>query len=152
MAAKHPTYAKDMFFGDSDLDVFSGQMVVIGTLLRGQSSGLVGYFNPPRYRAFRFAASRNDHLDIWVQCEDGDAVAWVLDTNYRTLAWNDDAHVGTTDSRITLTIPSTQPVFYLVFREYNFQFSHFRVELNWRGWELPEVPPRNLLRPDLAAL
>jgi len=125
---QRPTYAKDMFFGDSDLDVFSGQMVVIGTLLRGQPSGLVGYFNPPRYRAFRFAAAQNDHLDIWVRCEDGDAVAWVLDTNYRTLAWNDDAHVGTADSRIVLTIPSTQPVFYLVFREYDFKFSHFRVD------------------------
>ena len=58
MAVKRPTYAKDMFFGNSDLDVFSSQMVVIGTLLRGQPSGLVGYFNPPRYRAFRFAAAQ----------------------------------------------------------------------------------------------
>jgi len=152
MAVKRRMYAKDMFFGNSDLDVFSGQMVVIGTLLHGQPSGLVGYFNPPRYRAFRFAAAQNDRLDIWVGCEDGDAVAWVLDTNYRTLAWNDDAHVGTTDSHIVLTIPSTQPVFYLVFREYNCQFSHFRVELNWRGRKVPEVPSRDLLRPDLATI
>ena len=113
MAVKRRMYAKDIFFGNSDLDVFSGQMVVVGTLLHGQPSGLVGYFNPPRYRAFRFAAAQDDRLDIWVGCEDGDAVAWVLDTNYRTLAWNDDARVGNTNSHISLTIPSTQPVFYL---------------------------------------
>ncbi len=65
--------------------------------------------------------------------EDGDAVAWVLDTNYHALAWNDDGHSGTTDAHIALTIPSNQPVFYIVFREYNLEFSHFRVQLKWRG-------------------
>jgi hypothetical protein len=150
MAVKRRMYAKDIFFGNSDLDVFSGQMVVVGTLLHGQPSGLVGYFNSPRYRASRFAAAQDDRLDIWVGCEDGDAIAWVLDTNYRTLAWNDDARVGITNSHISLTIPSTQPVFYLVFREYNLQFSHFRVELNWRGRQPPGVPARDLLQPDLA--
>ncbi len=133
VAAKRPIYANDELFGDSGLDVFSTRMAVVGALLHGQTSGLVGYINPPRYRAFRFSAVQHDRFDIWVASEDGDAVAWVLDTNFHALAWNDDAHAGTTDAHIVLTIPSDQPVFYIVFREYNLAFSHFRVQLKWRG-------------------
>ena len=59
MAGKPPLYAKDEYFGESSLDVFSGRMQIIGTLLYGQSA-FVGYFNPPRYRAFRFTAIKDD--------------------------------------------------------------------------------------------
>jgi len=131
VAIKQPIYARDYLFGEG-AEVFSGQMSVIGTLLHGQTA-LVGYFNPPRYRAFRFAAGQHDRMDIWVRSNDGDAVAWLLDTNFNTLAWNDDAQTGTTDAHIVLTIPSVQPIFYIVFREYKLAFSHFSVQLQWRG-------------------
>jgi len=133
VASKRPIYANDELPGDSPMDVFSTRMSVVGTLLHGETSGLVGYIYPPRYRAFKFAAAQHDRFDIRVASEDGDAVAWVLDTNFHALAWNDDAHKGTTDAHIALTIPSNQPVFYIVFREYNLAFSHFRVQLKWRG-------------------
>ena len=133
VASKRPIYANDELPGDAPMDVFSTRMSVVGTLLHGETSGLVGYIHPPRYRAFQFAAAEHDRFDIWVASEDGDAVAWVLDTNFHALGWNDDAHKGTTDAHIALTIPSNQPVFYIVFREYNLAFSHFRVQLKWRG-------------------
>jgi hypothetical protein len=133
VAFKRPIYANDDLPGDAPMDVFSTRMSVLGTLLHGETSGLVGYIYPPRYRAFKFAAAEHDRFDIWVASEDGDAVAWVLDTNFQALAWNDDAGKGTTDAYIGLTIPSSQPVFYIVFREYNLAFSHFRVRLKWRG-------------------
>jgi len=132
MAVKRAIYARDEYIGDSALDVFSSRMYVVGRLLFDQSA-LAGYFDPPRYRAFQFSAAKGDALDIWVRSEDGDAVAWVLDTNYRTLAWNDDAYVGTTDAHIRLVIPASQPIFYIAFREFNFTFSHFWVTLKWRG-------------------
>src|SRR5437588_3914267 len=152
MAVKPPIFAKDYLFGESELDVFSSQMSVLGPLLHGQTSDLVGYIHPPRYRAFRFAAAQYDRIDVWVRSEDGDAVAWVLDTNYQTLAWNDDAHPGTTDAHIVLTIPSSQPVFYIVFREYSLAFSHFRVRLKWEGRQLTPGPTGDAHRPGLAAL
>ena len=148
VAVKKPIYARDYLFGEG-AEIFSGQMSIIGTLLHGQT-GLVGYFNPPRYRAFRFAAGLHDRMDIWVRSSDGDAVAWLLDTNFNTLAWNDDAQGGMTDAHIVLTIPSIQPVFYIVFREYKLAFSHFSVALNWHGRDTGERAdegklPRNLL-------
>jgi len=132
MAGKPPLYAKDEYFGESSLDVFSGRMQIIGTLLYGQSA-FVGYFNPPRYRAFRFTAVKDDIVDVWVRSGDGDAVAWVLDTNFQTLGWNDDANAATSDAHIRLVIPTSEPIFYIVFREYRFAFSHFEVYLKWRG-------------------
>jgi hypothetical protein len=149
VAIKQPIYARDYLFGEG-AEVFSGQMTVIGTLLHGQTA-LAGYFHPPRYRAFRFAAGQDDRMDIWVRSNDGDAVAWLLDTNFNTLAWNDDAQAGITDAHIVLTIPSIQPVFYIVFREYKLAFSHFSVQLQWLGRDNPERAADGTLPADLRA-
>jgi hypothetical protein len=132
MASKHRLYAKDEFLDSSPLDVFSSRTRIVGTLLYRQVA-LVGYFNPPRYRALKFTAAKDDVVDVWVRSDDGDAVAWILDVNHEPLAWNDDAHSGTRDAHIRLVIPSWQPVFYIVFREFELNFSHFTVHLEWGG-------------------
>lgn len=146
VATKRPIYANDDLAGDAPMDVFSTRMSVVGTLLHGETSGLVGYIYPPRYRAFKFAAAPGDRFDIWVASEDGDAVAWVLDTYFHALAWNDDAHKGTTDAHLALTIPSNHTVFYIVFREYSLAFSHFRVRLSWRGHDSTAPTARSSAR------
>ena len=146
VAAKRPIYANDEFQGDTPMDVFFTRMSVVGTLLRGETSALVGYIHPPRYRAFKFAAAQHDRFDIRVMSEDGDAVAWVLDENFHVLAWNDDAHQGTTDAHIELTIPASHPVLYIVFREFSLAFSHFRVRLAWRGYDSAEPTSGNSAR------
>jgi len=133
VASKKTAYPHNELSGGSWVETFSrGGITFIGTLLNGRPVS-AGYISPPRYRAFRFLAQPHDRYDIWVRSEDGDAVAWVLDANYQTLAWNDDADSGTTDAHISLTVPQASPVFYLVFREYQLRFAHFVIQLNWSG-------------------
>ena len=115
-------------------DVFSAAWQLMGSLSYGQTSAAVSYHNPPRYRAFKFGGQKGDKVDLWVKSSNGDAVAWLLDNSFRTLAANDDASGTNRNSHITATLPgNTNPdiiTYYIVFREYSLRNATFTVTLN----------------------
>jgi hypothetical protein len=117
---------------DEKSDAFSRRMKIVGSLAYGQTSDAVDYANPPRYRSFKFAGTAGDKVDIWVRSTDGDSVAWLLSSSFKTLASNDDADDTTTDSHMTFTLNATHS-YYIVFREYSLIDSTFTVELSGPG-------------------
>jgi hypothetical protein len=118
---------------DEKSDAFSQRMRIVGSLSYGQTSAAVTYSNPPRYRAFKFGGQRGDRVTVWVRSRTGDAVAWVLDNSFRTLAYNDDASTSTLDSKIILALPGNiNPdivTYYIVFRDYSLSRRSFTVSL-----------------------
>ncbi len=122
----------DDFSGlDAKSDSFSYRMTVVGSLDYGQTSSSTKYTSTPRYRAFKFAGSEGDQVDVWVRSNDGgDAVAWVLDNGFHVLASNDDADDTTVDSHVTVTLPANaSATHYVVFRDYYTSTAHFTVDL-----------------------
>jgi hypothetical protein len=103
---------------------------VEGTLRNGQTSPATEDTGAPRYRAWMFVGKAGDAIDVWVRSSDGDAVAWLLDSNLAVVTRNDDGD-GTTDAHlaVTLTNPSSA-TYYIVFREFNDQDATFRVSLS----------------------
>ena len=97
---------------------FSKQTTIVGTLSYGQTSAAVSYTKQPTYRAFRFAGSAGDRVDVWVRSANGDAMAWLLDHDFNTLATNDNAASGVTDAHLTTTLTSSDSSFYIAFREH----------------------------------
>jgi hypothetical protein len=122
---------------DTKSDAFSKHMKIVGSLDYGTTSDDVAYSNPPKYRAFKFGGQKGDTVDIWVRSADGDAVAWLLDNSFKTIAHNDDADDTTTDSHLTATLPgNSNPAiitYYIVFREYSLQDATFQVQLDGKG-------------------
>ena len=119
---------------DQKSDAFSTHMKIVGSLDYGQTSDPVAYKSSPTYRAFKFAGDKGDKVDITVSSDDGDAVAWLLDNSFRTIAKNDDAaEGGTLDSHITTTLPANRTAsirtYYIVFREYSYAKATFTVGL-----------------------
>jgi len=119
---------------DQKSDAFSGHMRIVGSLTYGETSADVAYSSTPKYRAFKFAGDKGDQIDITVNSNDGDAVTWLLDNNFRTIAKNDDAaEGGTLDSHITATLPANRTAgirtYYIVFREYSLAKATFTVTL-----------------------
>jgi hypothetical protein len=94
-------------------------------------NGPIAYTSPPKYRSIRFTGVTGDNVDIKVHAPDGDAEAWLLDSEFGILAFNDDDPAGgTTDSHITATLPSTGSTKYFIgFREKNQQPATFTVTL-----------------------
>lgn len=104
--------------------------MVVGSLDYGQTSAPVAYTNNPRYRAFKFAGAAGDAIDVWVRSQDGDAVAWVLDNDFKSLGYNDDADSTTTDAHVSVTLPANaSQTHYIVFREFDQQKATFTVSL-----------------------
>ncbi len=137
-AKTEPTddFAELQATGDKD-DSFRGTRgwSIVGSLTYGQTSAAVSYRNPPKYRAFKFAGQKGDQVDIWVKSSNGgDAVAWLLNDSFKTVAWNDDAARSNLNSHITATLPgNTNPdivTYYIVFREYSLRAARFTVTLN----------------------
>src|SRR5438046_8563708 len=65
---------------------------LVGSLSYGQKSASVSYTSSPRYRAFKFAGQQGDKVTVWVRSSNGgDALTWLLNDSFRTLAFNDDA-------------------------------------------------------------
>ena len=122
----------DDFTGlDAKSDAFSYRMKIVGSLDYGQTSTSTKYTRTPRYRAFKFAGNEGDQVDVWVRSSDGgDAVAWVLDNGFHTLASNDDADDTTLDAHVSVTLPADASItHYVVFRDYSTSTAHFTVEL-----------------------
>jgi hypothetical protein len=118
---------------DPKSDVFSTHWKLIGSLDYGQTSSRVTHTGTPTYRAFKFAGQVGDVVDIWVRSDDGDAVAWLLNDNFKTLASNDDADETTLDShlhfKLTANRSAEDHTYYVAFREYSHDRAHFTVEL-----------------------
>ena len=112
-------------------DAFSYRMKIVGSLDYGQTSASIRYTRTPRYRAVKFAGNAGDQIDVWVRSTDGgDAVAWVLDNTFHTLASNDDADGNTVDSHVSLTLPASPSItHYVVFRDYDLVTTHYSVAL-----------------------
>jgi ethanolamine utilization microcompartment shell protein EutL len=116
-------------FDDSKADSATS-VLVTGTFSFGQYRS-VAYSAKPKYRALKFTAAAGTHVDIRVGSSTGDAVAWILDSQLKTLAFNDDAHAETTDARIQFMIPPGKgTTFYIAFRDYDMISATFSVGLN----------------------
>jgi hypothetical protein len=119
---------------DEKADAFSGKMKIVGSLDYNTVSAPIAYTSKPRYRVFKFAGNEGDKVDVWVRSNDGDAVAWILDSNFKTLAMNDDADDTTTDAHVTAVLPkSASATHYLAFRDFYLAPATFTVSLNG-GW------------------
>ena len=118
---------------DQKADAFSYRMKIVGSLDYGQTSAPVAYTASPRFRAFKLAGQKGDRVEVEVRSDDGDAVAWLLDDSFRTLAFNDDASRATLDSRLAVTLPGNRRpeivTYYVVFREYDLAKARFTVAL-----------------------
>jgi hypothetical protein len=117
--------------GEDDKADLPAYIRLIGSIDYGQTrSG--SYYNPPRYRAFKFAGEKGDKVTIDVGSNTGDAVTWLLDDGGRVLAYNDD-HGGSLDSHIAATLPGNRNpaivTYYIVFREYSHRAATFKVRL-----------------------
>lgn len=99
----------------------------VGTLTFGETRD-VDYSETPLYRAFRVEATPGDKLDAWVRSDDADAKAWILGSDYRTLASNDDADATTLDAHVVYTAREAAS-YYLVLREKNRESATFTVSL-----------------------
>jgi hypothetical protein len=105
-------------------DQLSGTALLLGSLSYGETSAVVSYRNPPRYRAFKFGGQKGDQVTVDVRSVNGgDAVAWVITDAGTVIGYNDDADDSTYDAHIEVTLPgNVNPdivTYYVVFREYN---------------------------------
>jgi len=77
---------------------------------------------PPRYGSFTFYANGGEEVDVWVKGQGrADAVAWIVNSKDRSLAFNDDAREGGLDAHIVTKLPAsvgTKAKLRVVFREY----------------------------------
>jgi len=89
--------------------------------------------SPPRYAAYVFYANGGEEVDAWVRGQGrADAVAWILDSRGRSLAFNDDAPEGGLGSHITTKLPAslgTKARLRIVFREYKLAPATFSVSV-----------------------
>lgn len=102
----------------------------LGRIASGQTRS--AYYYAPRYRAYAFEAKGGDEITVDVRSTWGDAVAWITDSNYRTLAFNDDdPSAYTLDSKVSYVVPEDQPsrAYRIVFRDYDELDAVFHVTL-----------------------
>jgi hypothetical protein len=84
------------------------------------------------YGWLQFTGNIGDNVAITVHSNDGDAVAFLLDSQDDVLAVNDDAELGTTDAHITAPI-AADGTYYIAFREYSYARASFVVTLKGTG-------------------
>jgi hypothetical protein len=107
---------------DEKSDAFSSRMKILGTLASGQTSAAVAHSKSPPFRAYRFAARRDDFVDVRVRSTSGDAVAWLVNGSFQIIAENDDAD-GSFDAHLTAVLPgNSDPAnvsYYVVYRDFD---------------------------------
>jgi hypothetical protein len=110
---------------------FLAQTQIVGSLTYGETSATIAYKNPAKFRAFKFAGDAGDHIVVDVRSTNGgDAMAWVLDDSFNTIASNDDASTGNVDSHIDVTLPAhPSRTHYILFRDYGYKARKFVVTL-----------------------
>jgi mono/diheme cytochrome c family protein len=104
--------------------------VLAARMSYGTTSDPVAYTGTPKYDALRFSAVTGDNIDIVVSAPDGEAEAWLTNSEYGILAFADNPK-GSTANHITFTIPSDGSMkHYIVFRERSMNPATFTVTLN----------------------
>lgn len=102
---------------------------VAGALASGETSAPIAYSGSPRYRALSFVGHAGDRADAWVRSIDGDALAWITDEEFKSLAVNDDGGPTTHDAHVSALLPKDAP-YYIVFRERDYERATFTVSLS----------------------
>lgn len=104
--------------------------VLTSRLTYGATSEPVAYTGTPKYDAIRFSAVTGDNVDILVTAPDGEAEAWLTNSEFGILAFADNP-AGTSANHIKATIPSDGSMkHYIVFREKSMNPATFTVALN----------------------
>lgn len=90
--------------------------VLTTRLQYGETSTPVAYTGTPKYDAFRFSAVTGDNVDIVVSAPEGEAEAWLTNSEFGILAFTSN-QPGSTTNHIVATIPSDGSMkHYIVFR------------------------------------
>lgn len=115
---------------DGKDDAFTSRFRTLTTITAGQTKSH-SYSGRYDYVAYRFYPEAGDHLVADVRSEDGDPVAWLLDSSYEILAMNDDtdASAGNYNSHVEATAADDSR-HYIVFRDYGYNPAHFSTTLN----------------------
>ncbi len=119
---------------ESSLGISQSQLAFAGTLAYGQTSDLTTLEGFSRYSAFEFTGNAGDELDVRVKSNDGDPVTWLLDKDFRIIAWNDDASRHDTSSHIKVTLPAkASGTHFIVVRDYWLSRMSFHVTLGGKS-------------------
>jgi hypothetical protein len=105
-----------------------GSDEIVGSIALGAVSAPIVHPGTPRYRALRIDGKAGDVVDAWVRTADGDAMAFLLRADFKTLEANDDADASTKDAHITSTLDA-DGIYYIAFREHDFEPATFTVDL-----------------------
>lgn len=122
----------DLAVMNQKADYFSSKLKLLGALEDGDTAR-VKYTKTPRFRGYELVAESGDEVDVWVRSSRGDALAWVVDGNFKVIAKNDDADETTYDAHLTVTLPESgtdDGRYYLIFRDYNVETRYFDIELH----------------------
>jgi hypothetical protein len=99
----------------SDSDLSAASILDLGTIAPGETK-TVDYTSSPTYRAFSFAATKDQNVDFWVRASGADPVAYILSPSRATIVRNDDADGTTTDARVTTKV-SADGTYFIAFKE-----------------------------------
>jgi hypothetical protein len=118
-----------------DVAVTESDLKLVGTKYLGKikngETKTGYYYAPPNYRSYGFDAKGGDEITIEVTSVYGDGMAWITDTGYNVLAFNDDASPSTLDAKVTYKVPAGKPArsYRIVFRDYDMLEATFKVSL-----------------------
>jgi hypothetical protein len=76
-----------------------------------------------------FTAASGDVIDAWVRSTNGDSLAWIVTSSFKSIAFNDDGAATTKDSHLHAAVPGPG-TYYVVFRERDHEPADFRVSLD----------------------
>jgi hypothetical protein len=93
------------------------------------------YSNPPRLRAYGFAARGGDVVTVDVTSATGNAMAWITTLDHEILAANRDARATTNYPRVVYKVPKGRPLrrYHVAFRDEGLSDATFRVTLSVQG-------------------
>jgi len=110
----------------------AGKIKVLGSLDYGDLSALVKYSRAPKkFKAYKFAGNEGDAVTVDVRSPNGgDAIAWVLDNDFKVIGFNDDT-ADSLDAKISLVLPAhASATHYVVYRDYAYRTKKFQVSLS----------------------
>ena len=127
-------------------DKFVGRLLVEGTVQYGVSRGVS--CPAAQFCALRFSGAAGDHVTATANSADGDAILWLIDSEYNILAFNDDASSQTTNAQVSRTL-TEGGTYWIVFRDYYYQAAYFVVTVSGpRHFQPPlfSSPDANMVR------
>jgi hypothetical protein len=117
---------------DTKSDLFSKKMKIAGAIADGQSVD-VDYTKTPLYRALTLDGLDGMKVSVNITSWDGTAVAWLLDSNFKTVIKGTQVDDGDfIENQISATL-AAEGTYYIVLREEYKHDSTFSVELTAKG-------------------